>query len=119
MPEVPDALLVPFLAAEGGGGWGGMLPPIIIVFAIFYFLVIRPGSRERRAREEKIRNLQKHAKVVTNAGIHGVVVGSDEDTVTLRVDDKNNVRMRFSKAAIWQVLEGGAGDAATGAEASS
>jgi preprotein translocase subunit YajC len=117
MPEVLCHVLAPVLAAEGDAAaspLSNMLWPILIVFAIFYFLVIRPGSRERKTREEKIRNLQKHAKVITNAGIHGVVVATDEDSVTLRVDDKNNVRMRFTKAAIWQVLEGapeGSGDA--------
>lgn len=118
MPEVPRHLLALVVAAEGEGAsnpLGGMLWPILIVFAIFYFLVIRPGSRERKGREEKIRNLQKHAKVITNAGIHGVVVATDEDSVTLRVDDKNNVRMKFTKAAIWQILEG-SGEA--GADAS-
>ena len=96
--------------AEGANPLANPLIPILIVFAIFYFLVIRPQSRERRAREDKISNITKHAKVITNAGIHGTVVGTDEDTVTLRVDEKNNVRIRFSKAAIWQVLDGGEKD---------
>lgn len=82
------------------------LIPIVIVFAIFYFLVIRPQSKERKGREEKIRTITKNTKVVTNAGIHGTVVGTDEDTVTLRVDEKNNVRIKFSRAAIWQILDG-------------
>ena len=69
---------------------------------IFYFIVIRPGSRDRKAREQKIAALKKHDKVITNAGIHGSVVALDEDTVTLRVDDKANVRIRFSRSAIWQ-----------------
>ena len=92
------------LAAEPG--WGSSpLIPILIVAAIFYFLVIRPQSRERKEREAKIQGVQKHTKVITNAGIHGTVVATDEDTVTLRVDEKNNVRIKFSKAAIWQVLD--------------
>ena len=66
-------------------------------------------TRDRKAREEKLKNLQKGAKVVTNAGIHGTVVGVDEDTVTLKVDDKTNTRIRFSKAAVWQVLDGSSG----------
>ena len=59
--------------------------------------------------EQALKNLQKGAKVVTNAGIHGTVVGVDEDTVTLKVDDKTNTRIRFSKAAVWQVLDGSSG----------
>lgn len=107
-----DLLPLLTLAAEEGGGTGGLgnlLAPIGIVFAIFYFLVIRPQGKERRAREQRIRSVGKHAKVVTNAGIHGVVVGADEDTVLLRVDDKNNVRIRFARSAIWQVQDAGEG----------
>lgn len=105
---MPTALpiLMQWLMAEGGAAGGGLadlLIPLVVVFLIFYFLVIRPASKERRTREAQVRNLQKHDKVVTNAGIHGTVVGFDDETVTLRVDDKNNVRMRFSRAAIWQV----------------
>ncbi len=94
----------------GAGGFGDMLFMIAIVGFIFYFLVIRPAGRERKEREQRMRNLKKHDRVVTNAGIYGTIVGMDEQTVTLRVDDKSNVRIRFSRAAIWQ-LEGGEGEA--------
>ena len=93
-------------------GMGGFLMPILIVGIIFYFLVFRPASRERKEREGLIKNVKKHDKVVTNAGIHGVVTNLDEESVVLRVDDKNNVRIRFSRQAIWQVLTGAEEDAA-------
>ena len=98
MPEI--ALQV--LAADVGSGTGFLIP-LLLVGLIFYFIVIRPQSKERKTREAKLKSIKKHDKVVTNAGIHGVVVALDEDTVTLRVDDKNNVRVRFSRSAIWQI----------------
>ena len=95
------------LAAEGaapeGGGLGQLLAPLVIVGVIFYFLVFRPASRERKEREAKIGGLQKHDRVITNAGIHGTVVALDEETVTLKVDE--NVRIRFTRAAVWQVVD--------------
>jgi preprotein translocase subunit YajC len=94
------ALLSPL--AQDGGGLLSFLP-FIIVFVIFWMLVFRPQSKERKAREEKIKSLKKHDRVVTNAGIYGTVVALDTDTVTLRVDEKNNVRIVFSRAAVWQV----------------
>jgi len=100
-------MLVATLAADGGaGGFSDTLVMLLIVVAIFYFLVIRPAGRERKRREERIRSLKKHDHVVTNAGIHGVVVAVDNDRVQLRVDEKTNTRIWFSRAAIWQV-EGG------------
>ncbi len=89
-------------AAPEGGGMD-MFIMIGMIFLIFWFLVIRPGSKERKQREAAVKQLKKNDRVVTNAGIHGVVVGMDDETVTLRVDDKNNIRMKFSRAAIWQV----------------
>jgi preprotein translocase subunit YajC len=102
--------------AQDGGGLFTFLP-FILVFVIFWMLVFRPASKERKQREEKIKSLKKHDRVVTNAGIHGTVVALDEHTVTLRVDEKNNVRIVFSRAAIWQVNpEGGAGAGAPAPE---
>ena len=126
MQAIADALipqaLAPYvlttqgvLAAEGGDAVSGLLIPLAIVFGIFYFLVIRPSSRERRKRENKVKSLKKHTKIITNAGIYGTVVGLDDETVTLRVDDKNNIRMKFSRAAVWQVLTPG-GDGETNAK---
>jgi preprotein translocase subunit YajC len=111
-PMPPSPLLAPSLlslAAKGGGGGSGldMFVMIGMIFLIFWFLVIRPGSKERKAREAAVKNLKKHDKVVTNAGIHGTVVGLDDDSVLLRVDDKNNVRIKFSRAAVWQVSAAG------------
>lgn len=93
------------LAADQGGA-GSLLIPLLLVGLIFYFIVIRPQSKERKQREAQLKSLKKHDKVVTNAGIHGTVVALEEDVVTLRVDEKSNVRIRFSRSAIWQVLTG-------------
>lgn len=99
------ASLTTCLAADDQAQGGGMdmLLMIGIVFLIFWFLVIRPQGKERKQREAAVQALKKNDKVVTNAGIHGTVVGIEDDAVLLRVDDKNNVRMKFSRAAIWQV----------------
>lgn len=102
-----QTLLTILAQDEGAAGGPDFLIMIGLIFLIFWFLVIRPQSKERKEREAAVRDLKKNDKVVTNAGIHGTVVGLEEDAVTLRVDDKNNVRMKFSRAAIWQVLPPG------------
>ncbi|MDF1701372.1 MAG: preprotein translocase subunit YajC [Planctomycetota bacterium] len=90
---------------ESQGNPMDMFVMIGMIFLIFWFLVIRPGSKERKQREAAVKALKKNDKVVTNAGIHGTVVGLEDEAVTLRVDDKNNIRMKFSRAAIWQVQD--------------
>ena len=79
------------------GGMLDMLPLFAIIFFIFYFLVIRPQSKEKRKREA----LLKEDKIVTTAGIHGRIVSTDDLTVLVEVDD--GVRLRFDRAAVWQV----------------
>ena len=59
--------------AGGGGGMGGILFPLLMIFAIFYFLIIRPESKKRKAREAKVRQMQKGDQVMTNGGIYGSV----------------------------------------------
>lgn len=104
-------ILVTCLAADeappAGSGLLSFLP-FVLVFVIFWLLVFRPASKEKKQREEKIRALKKHDRVITNAGIHGTVVALDPDNVTLRVDEKNNVRIVFSRSAVWQVNPEGA-----------
>lgn len=94
----------PAAPAEGdsssGGGFGPMLP-IVLIFVIFYFLMLRPQSKERKKREALVKGVKKHDKIVTTAGIHGEVVEVSETTVRVRVDD--STRLTFDRSAIWQV----------------
>jgi preprotein translocase subunit YajC len=53
--------------------WGAIL-------AIFYFLMIRPQSKQRKQHEERLRNLRKGDSVVTSGGIVGEVIHMKEST---------------------------------------
>jgi preprotein translocase subunit YajC len=90
-----------------GSGLLGSLPLFAIIFVIFYFLMIRPQSKERRKREELLKSIKKHDRVVTTAGIHGEVVAVSESTVKLEVAD--GVRVEFDRSAIWQVRKQASG----------
>ena len=47
----------------------------------------------------------KNDRVVTAGGIHGVVVSArpESQVVTIRIDDKQNVRIRVNRSAIARV----------------
>lgn len=77
--------------------------PLIIIFGIFYFLIIRPQQKKQKELQQMVANLQKHDEVVTNSGIHGVVVIIKDNTVVLRVDD--STRIEFDKDVIATVTK--------------
>ena len=53
-------------------------------------------GKQKREQQNALAGLKKNDKVVTSAGILGVVVAikDNEDEVTLRVDDTSNTRIR-------------------------
>ncbi len=69
----------------------GGLPFILIMIGIFYFVLIRPQQKERKAHEALIAGLQKGNKVVTRAGLHGRVHAVNDGTIDLEIADKTVV----------------------------
>ena len=68
------------------------------IFAIFYFILIRPQSAQRKKHDELVRNLKKGDEIVTNGGLVSEVIfikekgGDDkssgmEDRVTIKSGD--------------------------------
>lgn len=61
-------------AAGGGASLAPFLFQIGAIFAIFYFLMIRPQQKQRKAHEASILAIKKGDQVVTAGGIVGEVV---------------------------------------------
>lgn len=60
-----------------------LLGPIFMygaIFAIFYFVLIRPGQRQRKAQDALIRQVKRGDEIVTQGGIIGEVVHIKETT---------------------------------------
>lgn len=54
-----------------------LLGPIFMygaIFAIFYFILIRPGQKQRKAQDAQIRQVKRGDEIVTNGGIIGEIV---------------------------------------------
>ena len=71
-------LLAQTAAPAAGTGGGSSLAPFLFqigaIFAIFYFLMIRPQQKQRKAHEAAIMALKKGDHVVTAGGIVGEVI---------------------------------------------
>ena len=90
-----------------GGLWS--FAPLIIIFILFYFFMIRaPMKRQEQERKNLYSTLKRNDKVVTSAGIIGVVasIKENEDEVMLKVDESSNVRLRVLKSSIQRILSG-------------
>jgi preprotein translocase subunit YajC len=81
------------------------------IFAIFYFILIRPQSTQRKKHDEMVRSLRKGDEIVTTGGVVGEVIfikekGGDEkaagmeDRVTIKSGDTRLVIERGRIARI-------------------
>jgi preprotein translocase subunit YajC len=103
--------------ATGPTGPGGSLPPpsgtdvflrqflpIILIVAVFMWWMSRGKNKERQRYEQMLNSLQKNDRVQTIGGILGTVVDVRDNEVVLKVDETSNVKMRFNRTAIKEVL---------------
>ena len=75
-------------APEGGGPLGGpMSMPIMMVlmFGVFYFVLWRPQSKERKKVESFRQNLKKGDRVWTQGGLIGTVTQVEDQAVYLDI----------------------------------
>src|SRR5438552_19886 len=88
-------------AAPGPGGGFGLFVPFILIFVIMYFLMFRPQKKRQQEQQRLISSLKTGDRVVTNAGIHGLIANVKETTVMLKVAD--NVKIEVEKSAVTNV----------------
>lgn len=96
----------------GGDAFLRFTLPLLLMIGIFYLIVFRGRSKEQKRHDAMLAALKRNDRVQTVGGIRGVVVETRDDEVTLKVDESSNVKMRFSRTAIKEVLTESAGDAA-------
>jgi preprotein translocase subunit YajC len=73
----------------------------IAIFVIFYMMLIRPQSKEKRKREDLLKALKKRDRVIMTSGIHGEIIEINDKTATVEI--AKGVRILFDRAAIWQI----------------
>jgi preprotein translocase subunit YajC len=78
--------------------------PIILLLGVFWWWMARARRKERQQYEEMLRSLKRNDRVVTIGGIIGTVVETRDNEVVLKVDEANNVKIRFARSAIKEVI---------------
>ncbi len=100
---------------EGGTADGGAAPmppgmgmePMLIILVVFGAIILFSvfGQRkEKKRRQQMLDSIKKSDSVQTIGGVIGSVVEVKNETIVIRVDDRSDTRMTFSRAAVQQVL---------------
>jgi preprotein translocase subunit YajC len=90
-------------APGGAGGFMNLLPFWFFIIVIMYFVMIRPQKKRQQQQQQLISALKTGDKVVTNAGIHGLIANVKDTTVMLKIAD--NVKIEVEKSAVTNVLK--------------
>jgi preprotein translocase subunit YajC len=95
-------------SGAAGGGIGAFIP-FIFIFVIMYFVLLRPQMKRQKEQQRLMGTLKTGDRVVTSAGIHGLISNVKETTVIVKVAD--NVKIEMEKSAISNVLKAAEGAA--------
>jgi len=81
----------------------GQFIPLILIFVIFYFFLIRPQQKKVKEHKAMVENLKRGDKVVTSAGIIGIIerIIDNEKAEVLIAE---NVKVEVIKATGIQAL---------------
>jgi preprotein translocase subunit YajC len=99
-----------------------LLGPIFMygaIFAIFYFILIRPGQKQRKAQEALVKQVKRGDEIVTFGGIVGEVIhiretpaeegksNPNEDRITIKTGESRIVIERGKIARVARISASG------------
>ena len=99
------AVVSTILALGGAAPQNGEPHPLaslvlmVVIFSIFYFVLILPMRTKQKKLDELVKGLKAGDKVIVSPGIFGQIVGVEEDSFHVRVDDKTKLRVLKSAVA--------------------
>lgn len=86
------------LQAAGGNSLYSTIIPMVLIMVVFYFFMIRPQVKKAKDHKKLVESLGIGDKIVTTAGIHGKIVGSNDTTFLIEVE--GGTKIRFDKTAV-------------------
>ena len=95
---------VPPTSQGGKGGAGGMSGTLQLLFlggmvVVFWLFFIRPQAKRAKNQKKFIEDLGKGSKIVTIAGIHGIINKVNDDG-TLNIEVSPGSYLKIEKSAI-------------------
>jgi preprotein translocase subunit YajC len=83
----------------------GPMVPLLVGVAVLYFFVFRAKRNQDKKRTEQLQKLKPGQRVQTIGGILGVITQVNEKEITVKVDETNNVKIKFTRNAIHRVQD--------------
>ena len=93
-----------FLYAQGGaqpGSGVAALLPILLIGLVFYLLILRPQTKQRKQHETTLAKLKKGDKIITRGGLYGKIVnfqGKNDSKVI--IDAGSGVKLNIARSHI-------------------
>ena len=99
-----DAAAPPTAAPAGSGPFQAVIMVFLVLLALFFIFILPAKSRDKQT-QKMLDKIKINDKVLTMGGVIGVVCSIDaqEGEIVLRVDDSNNVKIRFSISSVYYV----------------
>ena len=66
---------------------------ILMIFGVFYFMLIRPQTKQQKEHREMLGKLEKGDEVVTRGGIIGKISGVKDHELVIEIQEKVRVRV--------------------------
>jgi preprotein translocase subunit YajC len=83
----------------------GPLIPLLLGVAVLYFFVFRAKRNQDKQRTDLLQKLKPGQRVQTIGGILGTIIQVNDREVILKVDETNNVKMKFVRNAVHRVVD--------------
>ena len=80
--------------------------PFILIGVIFYFLIIRPQSKQKKQHDNMLTNLKKGDKILTRGGLYGKIInsqGKNDHKMTIEIG--SNVKVNIARSYIAGLAE--------------
>jgi preprotein translocase subunit YajC len=89
------------LATDPKGGGSIQLLMMGAIILVFWMFMIRPQAKKAKLQKQFIEGMQKGDKIVTIAGIHGVIHKvNDDNTIQLEVNPGSYVKIERSAVSL-------------------
>lgn len=94
----------PDQSAPNASPFGGpMIWGLFALIIVMFWWSSRSKKKQEQKHRDMLSSLKKGDKITTIGGIIGTVIEVRDDEVVVKVDETNNVRMRFIRGAIRDV----------------